>query len=126
MDQDHVLGTLHELTAMKRPDGGLVDLAGSKVKAREVLVGRKAGRLHVIGDRPDLTFGQFCLQQLRQHRDCSFKSRCPPRHGLSDQWRSHGSIDQIGHGLGHAIHFEAAQHDDDGAGGWIMTHDGLR
>ena len=37
--QDHVLGSIQELTAMQGPDGGLVDLAGGKVKPREVLVG---------------------------------------------------------------------------------------
>jgi hypothetical protein len=36
-DQDHILGTFHELAAVPRPDGGLVDLAGSKVEACEVL-----------------------------------------------------------------------------------------
>jgi hypothetical protein len=29
----------------------------------------------VIGDRPNFAFGQFGLQELRQHRDSSLKSR---------------------------------------------------
>jgi hypothetical protein len=40
-DQDHVLGTIHELAAVQGPDGGFVDLAGGKVEASEVLVGRE-------------------------------------------------------------------------------------
>jgi hypothetical protein len=38
-DEDDILGAVHELAAVQGPDGGLVDLAGSKVEAREVLVG---------------------------------------------------------------------------------------
>jgi hypothetical protein len=32
-DQDHVLGAVHELTAVQGPDSGLVDLAGGEVEA---------------------------------------------------------------------------------------------
>lgn len=94
-DQDHALGTLHELAGVQRPDGGLVDLAGNKVEACEVLVGREPRGLHVRGKRSDLTFRQFSLQELRQHRDCSFKGRC-------------ALLDQVSDGLSNAIHFEAA------------------
>ena len=111
-DQNDVLGPIHELAAMQRPDGSLIDLTRREVEAREVLVGREPRGLHVIGNGADFALGQFGLEELRQHRDGDFKGRC-------------ALLDQIGHGLGHAIHFEAAQHDDDGAGGWIMTHDGL-
>ena len=38
-NQDYVLGSIQELTAMQGLDGGLVDLAGGKIKPREVLVG---------------------------------------------------------------------------------------
>ena len=37
-DQDHVLGAIHELAAVQGPDVGLINLAGSKVEAYEVLV----------------------------------------------------------------------------------------
>lgn len=49
-DEDHVLRPVHELTAMQRPDCGLIDLTGRKVKAGEILVGREPCGLHVIGD----------------------------------------------------------------------------
>ncbi len=39
-DEDDILGAVHELAAVQGPDGGLVDLAGSKVEACEVVVGR--------------------------------------------------------------------------------------
>jgi len=82
-DQDHVLRPVHERAAVQGPDCGLVDLAGNEVEACEVLVGRgeegaanspgdclpDERRLHVVGDRADLAFGQFRLQELRQHRD---------------------------------------------------------
>ena len=38
-DQNNILGTVHELASVQRPDSGLVDLAGGEVEAREVLVG---------------------------------------------------------------------------------------
>ena len=63
-DQHHVLRPIHELAAVQGSDGGLVDLAGSKVEAGEILVGREARGLHVIGDGTHFTFGQFRLQQL--------------------------------------------------------------
>jgi hypothetical protein len=31
-------------------------------------------------------------------------------------------LGQLANGLSHAVHFEAAQHDDDRAGGGIITH----
>jgi hypothetical protein len=74
-DQDDILGTVHELAAAQSPDSGFVDLAGGEVESGDVLVGRETGRLHVISDRPDLAFGQFGLEKLRQDRDGSFKGR---------------------------------------------------
>src|SRR5690606_5456942 len=35
-------------------------------------------------------------------------------------------LDQVTDGLGHAIHLQASQHDDDGGTGWIMTHGDLQ
>ena len=90
-DQDHVLRPIHELTAMQCPDSGLIDLAGGEVEAREILVGWEARGLHVISDGAHLAFGQFGLQQLREHRDGGFNG-----------WRA--LFDQVGDGLGHAIH----------------------
>ena len=69
MDQHDILGTVHELAAVQGPGGGFVDLAGGEVEAGEVFIGRKAGRLHVISNGSDLAFGQFGLQELRQHRN---------------------------------------------------------
>ena len=63
-DQDDTLGSVHELATVQGPDSGFIDLAGGEVEAREVLVGREACGLHVIGDGSDLAFGQFGLQQL--------------------------------------------------------------
>ena len=49
-DQDNILGIFHELAAVQLPDGGFVDLTGLEVKAREVLVGREARYLGLVGD----------------------------------------------------------------------------
>ena len=49
-DQNDVFRILYELTAMKLPDSGLVDVARCEVKAREVLVGWEARHLRVIGN----------------------------------------------------------------------------
>ena len=111
-DQDNVLRAVHELTAMKLPYSGLVDLTGREVEAGEVLVSWEAGRLHVIGNGPDLTFCDLSLQQLGEHRHRGVECRCALFH-------------QVGDGLCHAVHLQAAQHDDDGAAGRIMTHGGL-
>ena len=111
-DQDDILGPIHELTAMQGPDGGLVYLAGGEVEARKVFIGREACRFHVIGDGAHLAFSQFGFQELRQDRNGGFKSWGP-------------LFDQILNGLGHAIHLQAAEHDDDGRSGGVMTHGGL-
>ena len=67
-DQHHVLGPIHELTAMELTDQGFTDFAGGRIEAGEILVGRKAGGFHVIGCRAHLAFGNFGLEQLRQDR----------------------------------------------------------
>jgi urea transport system permease protein len=61
-DQHHILGRIHELTAMELTDQGFADLAGGKVEAREVLVGRKAGRFHVIRCRAHLRFLGYSVE----------------------------------------------------------------
>ena len=83
-DQDHVLGAVHELAAVQGPYSGFVDLAGGEVEAGQVFIGREAGGFHVIGDRPDLAFGQFSLQELRQDRDGSLKGRRALLNQISD------------------------------------------
>ena len=40
VEQDHVLSAVHKLAAVQGPEGGLIDLAGGEVEAREILVGR--------------------------------------------------------------------------------------
>ena len=63
-DQDHVLSCVHELTSVQLAHEGFVDLAGSEVKTREILVSRKARCLHVVGNGTHLTFCHFRLEQL--------------------------------------------------------------
>ncbi len=63
-DQHHVLGVFHELATMQLADGGLVDIAGGKVVAREIFVGREARNLHVVCDGSHFPFRHFRLQQL--------------------------------------------------------------
>ena len=103
-DQDHVLPAVHEFAVRQGPDGGLVDLAGRGVEVGEVLAGREACGLPVMGVGPDFAFGQVGLQPLRQDRDGGFGS-----------WSR--LLEEIISGLRHAIHFQAALQDDDGSGG---------
>jgi hypothetical protein len=63
-DQDDVVGAVDELAAVTLAAQGLVDLAGREVEAGEVLVGREACRLEVIGNGADLAFRDLGLQQL--------------------------------------------------------------
>src|SRR6516225_4722475 len=64
----------------------------------QVFVDRKASHLDLIGDRPNLAFGGFRFEQLRENRDGSVEGR--------------RSLHKIAGGPGHAVHFQAAQHDD--------------
>jgi hypothetical protein len=52
-DQHDIVGAIHEAAAVQLPDQRLIDLAGGKVEAGQVLVGREPGRLDLVGD--DLT-----------------------------------------------------------------------
>ena len=40
-----------------------------EVEAGQILVGREAGRLDLIGDGPDLAFGDLGLEQLGEDRN---------------------------------------------------------
>lgn len=108
-DQHDVVGSVDEVATVKLADEGLVDLAGGKIEAGEVLVGGEAGRLGLVGDRTHLSLGRLGLQQLGQDRHGRIEGR--------------GTLlDEVADGLGHAVHLEAAQHDHDGGAGGIMTH----
>ncbi len=61
-DKDNILRSVHELASVQLAHRCFVDFAGGEVEAGEVLVGRKAGDLHVIGDGADLTLGHLGFQ----------------------------------------------------------------
>ena len=94
---------------MQLANHGLIDLAGSKIKAGQILVGGEPCGLHLIGDRTHLTLGHLGFEQLGQDRDCSIERRRP-------------LLDEIAGRFGHAIHFEAAQHHYHGSASRVMTH----
>jgi hypothetical protein len=52
-----------------------VYLAGGKVKPGQVFVDGKASRLDLIGDRPDLAFGGFRFEQLRENGNGGVEGR---------------------------------------------------
>ena len=108
-DQDDVVGVFQELAAMKLANERLVDLAAGEVEAGKVAIVRKAGGLELIGRRSDFSVGRLRLQELGQDR----QRRLEGRGAL---------LGQFADGLSHAVHFEGAQHDDDGASGRVMTH----
>jgi hypothetical protein len=95
-NQYDVLGTVHELAPMKLAHRGLVDLTGRKVEAREVLVGREASGLHMIGNGAHLTFCDLSLQQLGEHRHCGVECRCALFH-------------EVCHGMRHPVHLQTAR-----------------
>ena len=49
-DQDNILGVFHEGATVQLTDSGFVDLTRFEVEACEVLVGREARHLGLIGD----------------------------------------------------------------------------
>jgi hypothetical protein len=63
---DHILSSVHKLAAMQPTNQGLVDLAGGKGEGRDILVSRKAHRLHMVGDSAHFTFDHLCFEQLRE------------------------------------------------------------
>jgi hypothetical protein len=76
-DQHDVLGPVDELARCSWPDGGLVDLAGGEVEAGEVLVGREARGLHVIGDGADLAFGHSAFSSCDRIGMAASKAGAP-------------------------------------------------
>ncbi|PNQ00324.1 hypothetical protein A8G00_17785 [Sphingobium sp. SA916] len=110
-DQHHIVGDIDKVASMQLAHQRLIHLAAGKVEARQIPIGREPRDLELIGHGPDLSFGRFGFQQLGEDRHRRLEGRRSLLH-------------QIGHSLIHAGHFQAAQHDDEGAGGGIMTHDG--
>lgn len=66
----------------------------------------------MIGNGSDFALGHLGFQQLGQDR-----------HARIERWRS--LFDEARDRLGHAIHLQTTQHDDDGSTGGIMTHGDL-
>ncbi|MOA19436.1 hypothetical protein D3C78_1398170 [compost metagenome] len=93
-DENDILRPVHELASVQLAHRRFVDFAGGEVEPGDVLIGREASSLHVIGDRANLTFGHLGFQQLGQDR-----------HGRLKSWSP--LLDQICDGLGHAIHLQA-------------------
>src|SRR5271166_5622863 len=108
-DQDDIVSIFKELAAMELTREGLVDLAAGEVEAGEIAIVRKAGGLELIGRRSHLPVGRLRLQELRQDGQRRLEGRGALLGQLADR-------------LSHAMHFETAQHDDDGAAGGTMTH----
>src|ERR1700722_16722215 len=109
-DEDDIVGVFQELASVELTRQRLVDLAAGKVEAGKVAIVWKAGGLELIGSRAHFPVRRLRLQELGQDRHCGFEGRRALFGQLADR-------------LSHAVHFEAAQHDDDGAGGRVMTHD---
>ena len=61
---DRIVRAIDKVTAVQLADQSLVDLAGSKVEHRQILVSREPGSLDLIGDRADLAFSNLCLEEL--------------------------------------------------------------
>src|SRR5580704_15079826 len=108
-DQNDIVGVFQELAAKELTRERLVDLTAGEVEAGEIAIVRKAGGLELIGRRSHLPVGRLRLQELRQDGQRRLKGR-------------RALLGQLADRLSHAVHFKAAQHDDDGAGGGIMTH----
>lgn len=110
-NQHDIVGILQEVAAMELAHQCLVDLAAGEVEAIEVAIGGEACGLELVGRRSHLSLCRLGLEQLRQDWDGGLEG---------------GStlLGQLAHGLSHAVHLEAFEHDDNGAGGGVMTHDG--
>lgn len=107
-DQHHIVGDIDKVAAVQLAHQRLMHLAAGKVEAHQIAIGREPRDLELIGHRPHLSFGRLGFQQLGE----DWHRRLEGRRSL---------LHEVGHGLGHAGHFQATQHDDEGAGGGIMT-----
>ena len=108
-DQHYIVGGLDKVTTVKLPDQGFIDLAAGEVEAGQVAIGREAGGLELICHGADLSLGGLRLEQLGEYGNSSLEGRS-------------ALLRQFIDGLRHAVHLQAAQHDDESAAGRIMTH----
>lgn len=95
-DEDDVVGVAEEVAAMKLTDQRLVDLTAGEVEAVQITIGRKAGRLELVGSRSHFTFRGLGLEELRQDGDCRL-----------ERWRS--LLRELADGLCHAVHLQLPQ-----------------
>src|SRR5271154_6188105 len=109
-DQDNVVPVLEELAFVELAHERFVHLTAGEVEAGKVAIVRKVGGLKLVGGRPHLPVGRFRLQELRQDRQSGLEG-------------GRALLGQFADRLSHAVHLESPQHDDDGAGSRIMTHD---
>ena len=63
-NENDVLGSVEELTAMQGLHLTGTDAAFSKIEAGEIAVCREAGDLHLVVDGTHLAFGDFGLDEL--------------------------------------------------------------
>ncbi len=110
-NQNDIVGVLKEVAAMELAHQCLVDVTAGEVEAMEVAISREARHLELIGRRAHFPLRRLGLEQLRQDWDGSLEGRCALFGQFADR-------------LGHAMHLEAFEHDDDRTGGRIMTHGG--
>ena len=108
-DQHDVVGVVQELAPVQLPDRGLVDLAGGEVEAGQVLVGREAGRLDLVGDRATSRSAISALSSWDRMGMAASKAGAPCSTRSPTAW----AMPYI---------LSAAQHDDEGGAGGIMTH----
>ena len=58
-DQHDIIGADNELAPVQLAHHGFVDLAGGEVEAGQILVGREAGGLDLVGGGPDLALSDL-------------------------------------------------------------------
>ena len=108
-DQDNIVDGLNKVTTVQLPDQGFVDLAAGKIEASQIAIDREAGDLELVGHGADLPLGGLRLEQLGEYRNGGLEGRG-------------ALLCQFIDGLRHAVHLQAAQHDDESTAGGIMTH----
>src|SRR5579859_3631580 len=108
-DQHDVVGGRDKVTPVKLLDQGFVDLAAGEVEAGQVAIGREACGLELISHGANLSLGSLRLEQLGEYGNGSLEGRS-------------ALLRQFIESLRHAVHLQAAQHDDESAAGGIMSH----